>query len=828
MDSGQQRIIELEAPAALVLAGPGCGKTHILARRVLHASVMRGIPYGRMLCLTFTNRAAREMVGRIENYIGSVPGELFVGNLHRFCLQFLFANRLVHPDTAVLDDEDAEILAGENFDSFVRNIEHVQKVAAMLYQREHRHPESIIRTSKRHVSSNDIIDAGIYRRFKEENRLIDFDDILMMTYTAIRDASPGTLKMTDYEWIQIDEVQDLSPLQLAIVEILAAKKSEILYLGDEQQAIFGFTGAGIEALEGVRRKCAGNIHHLTRNYRSHKQLVELCNDYAVRFLDISPELLPESVNGPGPSDCLRLMQAPANMLTELMCPLARSLSGRNGSDSTAVLVRSNLEGRKVSEALESHGIRHILLTQHDLFRGADFKTLWSHLAVCERPERHSEWARLIYQCRGTRTLSEARQLTGRMNRMAICPKTLLDMDSPTDIENAATILNDISATVCVIDTETTGLNVDEDDIVQISAVKMCGGSIIPDSEFNVYIRSDRPVPAMLGDVENPLADLLGRVDAVEPSAGLMMFAQYIDGCIPAGHNLGFDIAILRNNISRHTTLPTPECLADGNSGIDTLRLSRLLYPNLWSHSLGFMTGYLGLKGVNSHLADDDVAATAELLSALAPTIVDHSASHRNFRAEERTRRIAARFEARYGELYRNTLTIMDSPEDEDDRCSALARAFDRAYMHFLVQGAVKAIPHFGYVIDLIDKIIVDRGNEHTLRAQASAHLNEILGFNEGDLFAQGVVRERLIVLTVHKAKGMEMDNVVIHNASSGFGSEEESMRILYVAMSRARQRLVVCCSTDPTRRLGELVQRFEPISSQDQTIMRMQEYRHTH
>ena len=69
-DSSQRELIELYGTSALVLAPPGCGKTHILARRIFHANAMHGIEFDKMLCITFTNRAAREMKSRISGYLG--------------------------------------------------------------------------------------------------------------------------------------------------------------------------------------------------------------------------------------------------------------------------------------------------------------------------------------------------------------------------------------------------------------------------------------------------------------------------------------------------------------------------------------------------------------------------------------------------------------------------------------------------------------------------------------------------------------------------------------------------------------------------------------
>ena len=106
IDQHQLKAVELHNSSALLLAGPGCGKTHILARRVFHANTVLGVPFADMLCLTFTNRAAREMENRVHGYLGATPRGLFIGNIHRFCLRFLHANKLISPDATVIDEED--------------------------------------------------------------------------------------------------------------------------------------------------------------------------------------------------------------------------------------------------------------------------------------------------------------------------------------------------------------------------------------------------------------------------------------------------------------------------------------------------------------------------------------------------------------------------------------------------------------------------------------------------------------------------------------------------------------------------------------------------
>lgn len=821
-DAEQSAIIELNKPAALVLAGPGCGKTHILAQRVYSAAI-RGVDPRRMLCLTFTNRAAREMQQRIEKYTGTALRP-FVGNLHRFCLRFLFANRLVHPDTAVIDDED--------YDSFAATLPEYRRAPAhdilsrldcILYQNENNHSQELIAHPHSKLNDQDEMLVEAYRRFKEENHLISYDDILARAYTALRDcAEHSTLAMCNFTWIQIDEVQDLTPLQLAIVDLVKAPNASVLYLGDEQQSIYGFAGATPRALNGVKSRCAGNIYHLSRNYRSPKQLVDLCNAFATQFLDIEPEWLPLSMLGPAPKECLTLTYTDAGRLERVNAALAAEFLASDPNGSVAVLTRTNAEAEAFSERLQGMQIPHLLVARKDLFKGVDFKTVWCHLALALQPWRRNEWARLLYQTRACRTLMQARKLVRDLGDTGLSPLHVLDMDRPSELEDLNRYLTNRTAPpLVVLDTETTGLDTENDDIIQLSAIKIQNGKILESSRLNLFIASDRPIPARLGDLDNPLAEIYEAAPKLSPAEALAIFADYARGCVPAGHNIEFDLAMLRANYRRRTSRPVPTEIDSGAPCIDTLAISRLIYPRLWNHTLGYMIGYLGLEGVNSHNAEDDAAATANLLVRLGSDAARFIPGIERMRSSSALRRVSERLLDAYGPLWEQTqLLLNDTTRLNSGNCTALTALFELSYNYLLAKGFIKPIPHIDYVLTLIQRISSPLG-ALPLRQQLSTCLQDLLTFNEGDLYVQDIIHERLVVMTIHKAKGMEMDNVIINNASGRFGDLEESYRVFYVAISRAKRRLAVGFSSDPARMLGYLTSQFHILTPQQIAMLLM-------
>ena len=152
-DPSQQKVIGIHGGYHLVLAPPGCGKTQILAERLRQAH-KQGVAFGDMLCLTFTNRAARGMRERIAGHIGEQHiDEVFVGNIHRFCSRFLFTEQLIPASTTVIDEDDAiSILsryAGTDEELIKKNrtlrsqAATAVKLAAFMHQIEKKHPKGL-------------------------------------------------------------------------------------------------------------------------------------------------------------------------------------------------------------------------------------------------------------------------------------------------------------------------------------------------------------------------------------------------------------------------------------------------------------------------------------------------------------------------------------------------------------------------------------------------------------------------------------------------------------------------------------------------------------
>ena len=194
--------------------------------------------------------------------------------------------------------------------------------------------------------------AKLFADYKEEHGMLDFEDLLFYAYN-IYSTDPTCRK---YKWIQVDEVQDLNAMQLAIIDLLVDDNDPtVMYLGDEQQAIFSFMGAKIEMLSLLKTRCKGNIHHLLQNHRSPKYLLNVFNDYAEHELHIDRDLLPITDNDAeaGQNDLVVLATDTVEDETDAVAMTAKRLLEQDKTTTTAIIVNANADADKVSTALKT-------------------------------------------------------------------------------------------------------------------------------------------------------------------------------------------------------------------------------------------------------------------------------------------------------------------------------------------------------------------------------------------------------------------------------------------------------------------------------------------
>ena len=688
----QLEVINASRGYNMVLAGPGCGKTDILAERLARAYENEEAELSEMLCLTFTNRAARGMFTRIKDRLGGDSGDLFVGNIHRYCSHFLFDQGVVSAEATVLDEDDInEVLTSEVTDDDIKElIEYraettsigvlatvnwetvngmleidikpsgssgkitdktvkriinavrykVMDMQHLMCQIVGEHPLSDIWhiemlenpwIKSHYPFLRDFKDACIdaqynssifhqqnavdkfislaakYEDYKESNGLIDFDDLLIRTYDAYHNDTEH--KYPRYKWVQIDEIQDLSYFQIALVDQITDKTDDfvVLYLGDEQQAIYSFMGASLDTLSMLKNRCQNHIYRLDKNFRSPKYLLDLYNEYAIKELKVDKDILPE------PRDnkvaefldiCIHQYEdtrEESERVYNAILPFLRNVEHKG--ERTALLVPWNIDANEISDVLIQKEIPHFKISGLDSFQTVHMKTLMAHFNAVDNDFNMIAWSRILKQTFAVDTYSQGRHLIEDMRSMAMCPSDLLRDWGTYLFEFIYTFDNE---EIVLYDTETTGVDVFNDDIVQIAAIKLRAGVKVSGSEFNIFLHTDKEIPLKLEKKDNPMVEAYKNAIKLPREIGLRMFMEYAGDKVLMGHNVNYDYNILRYNLKRYCGL----AFANFEARIlDTLKLAHLICPRMRKYKLKYWIKTLGLEGQNSHMADDDILAT---------------------------------------------------------------------------------------------------------------------------------------------------------------------------------------------------------------------------
>ncbi len=890
LDSSQQKVINTGEGEHLVLAPPGCGKTYILTERVKRAHA-QGVDYKKMLCLTFTNRAARSMKDRIAQQVEDADLEnMYVGNIHRFCARYLFEQAVVPAEVSVIDDDEVLSILSQQLGlpeeatrtgKLRKQCFEAMQLATLMHQIEHQHPK-VLRMHPNSLTSNDLLAlrcicrtedleftaetliniyrnardwqtvtkgaryatadqpmlmgllekmmlADYYAKYKHEHRLLDFEDLLVLTYDALLER--GGL---GYEWCQVDEVQDLNALQLAILDLLMVPQGTpgrtLMYLGDEQQAIFSFMGAKVDILEQLKQRCAGHVYHLATNHRSPSYLLDLYNDYAVHTLGIDATLLPKAAD----EQCLRLgneLYLSASQTVEQeyidVVQQAARLSGMGlkmnyenvtptTDESTAIIVLTNSDADLISSRMTDMHLPHFKVSGVDLFSLPETKLLLSHLAIFANEHNNIAWARLLKGLHVYEQNAAARNFMQQLTDRALTATDLL-LSEGTDTYLRRFVETYDTREIVVFDTETTGLDTRRDQIVQISAVKMRQGQVVEGSALNIFLQSDRPIPALLGDIVNPLIEEMKHHTLLSRAEGLQQFADYVGDAPLLAHNATFDINILRNNLA--VDLPQSALATRLTENFDSLKLARMLYPDLHQYKLKSLLEEFQLEGENSHLADADVAATCNVVKQLYTRALDYLPQQEEFLANRTVKEHRADMQRKVLPLYRATLSRLHSETSITDELR-------RFYAYLTRERIIEPIANIEYALRFIEQEILSlnespqiegvllpegtnmAGTETrcypTLLEQIQAHLLEISTLKESDLCSTTIVDERIFISTVHKAKGLEFDNVIVFDCADdrypAFWSKDdpqavaEDARKFYVAMTRAKRRLILTYS----------------------------------
>ncbi|HPU57390.1 MAG TPA: UvrD-helicase domain-containing protein [Verrucomicrobiota bacterium] len=289
----EQQLAAVTAPPgpALVIAGAGSGKTRTLIYRVAYL-LEQGIPPDRILLLTFTNKAAKEMMRRVSDLLGQDLPELWGGTFHSVGNRILRRHAAAlgyQPDFTILDREDAKHLINACIGEADIDVKATRfpkgDVLAEIFSMALNTGRTIEQVLQEEYDSFAELSAAIgdvakrYAARKRETNSVDFDDLLALWLKLLQtDTEACERYQRRFQFILVDEYQDTNKLQGELIDLLAARHQNVMVVGDDAQSIYAWRGAHYEnILKFPERYPRAAVFRIETNYRSTPEILEVAN-----------------------------------------------------------------------------------------------------------------------------------------------------------------------------------------------------------------------------------------------------------------------------------------------------------------------------------------------------------------------------------------------------------------------------------------------------------------------------------------------------------------------------------------------------------------------
>ena len=414
LNPAQREAVESIEGPVLVIAGAGSGKTRTLTTRLAYL-VSQGIPAERILLLTFTRKAAREMITRAEALVGNSCGKVQGGTFHSLCHYMLRQYGYLlgfSPNFTVLDRGDSEDLLNLlknslGFPGAKRHAPKKETLATILskIKNQGKTLEEIITTE--YPNFVDLI-PQIERLFKEyelykrEHQLMDYDDLLINWLTILKDYPQVREEVgRRYNYIMVDEYQDTNLLQGEIVVYMASSHRNVMAVGDDSQSIYGFRGANYRNIfDFPKHFPEAQIIKLEQNYRSTQPILDLANAVTERSkIKYTKVLFTEKKEGPKP---ILFRAKDDHAGSEFVADEVLRLTNEEGVplSQIAVLMRAAFHSYDLELELTKRGIPFVKYGGLKLLESAHIKDVVSILRILANPYDFLSWNRVLLLLEG--------------------------------------------------------------------------------------------------------------------------------------------------------------------------------------------------------------------------------------------------------------------------------------------------------------------------------------------------------------------------------------------------------------------------------------------
>lgn len=380
-DAQAQAVRQIDGPV-LILAGAGSGKTTTIVSRLAYLIKEVGIPPSNTLTLTFTNKAAKEMRERALSMMEDISYPPLLCTFHKFGLLFLkfHIGRLGRENNFVVIDTDDKKKIIKRINSEIPTPLIASEISR--YKNSLMTPDEAYKQAELFNYKQIAEIYAEYERYLLENNLVDFDDLIALTYRLLNENPDLAESISQkYQYIMIDEYQDTNELQLKLVQKLCTSHKNICVVGDDDQSIYGWRGAHIRNIMEFDQDFMGAaVVKLQENYRSREPILKVANALIEHNRSrLGKELIP--TRGDGDEVAILNSHDESEEARKIALKISQLLDAGISPNSIAILYRVNVLSRSIEDGLNRAGIAYKLVGGLRFYDRAEVKDLISYLRV---------------------------------------------------------------------------------------------------------------------------------------------------------------------------------------------------------------------------------------------------------------------------------------------------------------------------------------------------------------------------------------------------------------------------------------------------------------
>ena len=398
----QKQAATTTAQNCLVLAGAGCGKTKTIVARSAYL-IDQGLPAQQIQILTFTRRAASEIVTRVEQHMGAQAKGLRASTFHTFCMYLLRRNPRAFGLTqfSIIDRDDQllmfRLLRGKDKGNVLPKAAELCDLYSYARNTKTKLSDALLEQLPQAVEYKaqiaELMQA--YEQRKQERNFLDYDDILSIVAVHLQNSAELVQWVTGFcSALLVDEMQDTNPLQWALLQPLVGKV-KLFCVGDDAQSIYGFRGADFENIHHFKERVPdAQVLTLEMNYRSTQGILDLSN----WLLDQSPIEYGkhlQAYRGKGLKPQLHILSNEFEEANWIIQDLNRRHMQGAAWAEHMVLLRSGFSGRYLEGALIAANIPYRFIGGVKLLESAHVKDVLSLLRVSVNPQDDLAWMRFL-------------------------------------------------------------------------------------------------------------------------------------------------------------------------------------------------------------------------------------------------------------------------------------------------------------------------------------------------------------------------------------------------------------------------------------------------